>query len=198
MQKEIHYLQPELTQLDPWKLCTNEERLSFALDLDQFERLKTAVSKVAGQAHFELEFAKTQQHLLEVRGSLSTCVTLECQRCLEAVQQPLAAEFVWGLVSTEEAAINLPREYEPVYLNNDRLDLLAVLEDEVILALPLVAYHPEGECEIPQHYQADKQANLLSEAAGLSQAASNQAGSNEQDNPFKVLAGLRETLKDQQ
>ena len=96
------------------------------------------------------------------------------------MSQTLESEFLWGLVTSEEAAVNLPRTHEPVFIENEKLDLLPALEDELILALPLVAYHQEGSCQAPS--QITEQQPEVEE-------------SSKKHNPFSALADLKKSLK---
>lgn len=166
--------------LDPWKFCSAERAISFDLPLQQMQRAQEMLGNTEGSIHYELQFSLDPQRLQQVQGSLKGEVTLECQRCLEAVSQTLESEFLWGLVTSEEAAVNLPRTHEPVFIENEALDLLTAVEDELILALPLVAYHPEGSCKLPGQFteqQIEDQAPIKKE------------------NPFSALADLKKSLK---
>ena len=99
-------------------------------------------------------------------------VTLQCQRCLQAARQPLAVVRRFRFVRDEQEAARLDEEIEDdVLMLAPRLDLLDLLEDELILALPIVARH-EGDC--PQPLPLPKA--LAEEAA---------------PNPFAKLAALR-------
>src|SRR5690606_1403033 len=78
-----------------------------------------------------------------------------CQRCLEQVMLSLDAECDVGFVTSDEAAKNLPRHYEPVIVDEEALDLHALIEDELLLALPAVPMHPLETCQHPPGYQPD-------------------------------------------
>jgi uncharacterized protein len=76
-------------------------------------------------------------------------VTLECQRCLGPMTQRLAIDRRLRFVRSEEEAERLDDESEDdVLALPPRLDLIELLEDELILALPLVPRH-EGACPEP-------------------------------------------------
>ena len=91
---------------------------------------------------------------------------LVCQRCLQAVATPLAAQRSFLFVQGEAAAAELDAECEDDVLALTReLDLRALVEDELLLSLPLVPKHeqcPEpllaaaasGEAELPHPFAA--------------------------------------------
>lgn len=71
-------------------------------------------------------------------------VDLECQRCLEPVRWCLEADRSFQFVEGEEAAEALDAESEhDVLALSPRLNLFQVLEDELLLALPLIAKHDD-------------------------------------------------------
>lgn len=70
------------------------------------------------------------------------CVQLQCQRCLQPMLQTLALERRLRFVRDEDEAARLDEDSEDdVLALPPRLDLPALLEDELILALPLVPRH---------------------------------------------------------
>lgn len=92
----------------------------------------------------------------------STRLSLECQRCLAPVEQDLACERRFRFVAGEEAAAALDADSDDDVLElTGRLDLRDLVEDELLLALPLVPRHavcpqpieapaPRGESAEPE------------------------------------------------
>lgn len=107
---------------------------------------------------------------LQARAS----VPLQCQRCLQQVQLDVSVDRRFRFVRSEEEAERLDEISEDdVLVLSPRLDLLDLLEDELILALPLVPKH-EGPCPAPLPVPVD---DLDNESAA--------------PNPFAALAALR-------
>jgi uncharacterized protein len=101
-------------------------------------------------------------------------VTLQCQRCLKAVQHELLVDRRFRFARSEEEAEKLDEELEDdVLALQPRLNLQELAEDELILALPLVARH-EGDCPDPLPVPADD---------GFDEEAA--------PNPFAALAALK-------
>jgi uncharacterized protein len=71
-----------------------------------------------------------------------------CQRCLECFDYPFEAPLELGFVHNEAAADELPDRYDPIILAHDAtLRTVDLLEDELILQLPIVARHEnENDC----------------------------------------------------
>lgn len=76
-------------------------------------------------------------------------VRLQCQRCLQAMRQALEVDRRYRFVAGEKEAERLDEEIEDDVLALPvRLDLIELIEDELILALPIVPRH-EGACPDP-------------------------------------------------
>jgi len=104
-------------------------------------------------------------------------VHLSCQRCLQPVAQELEVDRTIRFVPGEERAAQLDEELEEDVLALPRtLDLPALIEDELILALPIVPMHEA--CPQPLSYDADA-------------AAETDEGVEERPNPFAALAALK-------
>jgi uncharacterized protein len=80
-----------------------------------------------------------------VTGRLGGELVLTCQRCMRQLVQRLDESFE-VLVATEERT-DEPGGYEPVVANPSRLDVRWLVEDQALLALPLVAMHAPEECK---------------------------------------------------
>ncbi len=136
---------PWQERLDAHKLCAAERTINLTLQADQLTRVADLLIE-ATTLSFSLAFSYNAQRQAQVCGRLWGEVVLQCERCLQPVKVSLDQVFHWGLVATDEAAAQLPKVMEPVLLDQGRLALAGVLEDEVLLALPLVALHESVDC----------------------------------------------------
>ncbi len=100
-------------------------------------------------------------------------VGLVCQRCLQPMAWPLHAERTIFFVEGEDAAATLDAESEDdVLAYAPQIDLRGLVEDELLLALPIVPRH--DVCPEPLVAPPD-----VGEGEG------------ERENPFAVLAALK-------
>ena len=77
-----------------------------------------------------------------------TAVSLECQRCLQPMAVSLAVERSFLFVHGEDAAAQLDADSEDDVLALTRsLDLRELVEDELLLAMPIVPRH--DVCPLP-------------------------------------------------
>ncbi|MFV8782749.1 YceD family protein [Microbulbifer sp. SA54] len=142
---------------------------------DSLPRLMSSVESVVGEVFAELEFGRDLQRNQMAEGRLQLEVQLLCQRCLQPVTEEIQADFNWGFVWSEEQGKSLPKSLDPVIQDGDELDLYQVLEDEILLNLPMVAFHEE-ECVPRGEFRSGE---------GSSEAVE------QQENPFKVLEQLK-------
>lgn len=86
-----------------------------------------------GRAALEVTFAAT--------------LPLTCQRCLDPVEQVVEDTVAWIAVGSEAEAASLPDDVEPLVLADDRLQIAALVEDELIVSLPMAPRHASiDEC----------------------------------------------------
>ncbi|WP_299945261.1 YceD family protein [uncultured Microbulbifer sp.] len=161
--------------VDARKLVQREQCLDGILPLASLERLSSAVESVDGAISAELRFRRDLQGHLTVRGKVTGTVELLCQRCLYPVREQFEAPFCWGIVWSEAQGKSLPKDLDPVIQGGDALNLHQILEDEILLNLPIVAYHQE-ECVSKRRFHFGE---------------SGVEGGGQQENPFKVLERLK-------
>lgn len=165
-------------QVDAVKLVNVNQRLEAKINTENLARLKAAVINSSDFVNCEIEFHQDESRHRLMTGSINTQVSLICERCLEEVQLPISSQFQIGLVFNDEQAAQLPKAFEPVELDEEgQLNLWEVMEDEVLLALPMFPTHAEGECKLK---------TLPEPSAEITDS------SDERDNPFAVLAKLKQ------
>lgn len=109
-------------------------------------------------------------------------VRLQCQRCLQPMNLVLEVERPIRFVDGEDEAARLDEEGEDdVLALGHRLDLRELIEDELILALPLVPRHDTCPQPLPVPLGDPGAATLPAAAAPEEDRA----------HPFAVLAQLR-------
>ncbi|WP_308367218.1 MULTISPECIES: YceD family protein [unclassified Microbulbifer] len=161
--------------VDARKLVQREQRLAGTLPRSALQRLLSAAESVDEDVRAELTFARDIQGHLAVDGVLRCRVQLLCQRCLEPMPEEIEATFRWGVVWSEDQGKALPKGLDPVVQEGDELDLYEVLEEEILLNLPMVAYHQE-ECVTRDRFHYGEDAGEADE---------------QRENPFKVLEQLK-------
>ena len=120
-----------------------------------FKRLAEAIGNDRGEVSARLQFG-TRAGIPCLDGRVQAELELRCERCLDPVIQTIASEFRFGLITSEDDAALLPREFEPLLVTDAEQSLLGLVEDELLLSLPIVARHDEQCSELlQQHKQND-------------------------------------------
>lgn len=133
--------------LDAESLATAGSVIEREFRVADFARLADRLARSEGTATARLALARIEG---VAAGKLSIRATAEltCQRCLAPVRRELESESRLAFVPSDEMPV--PAEHEAVACDPHRLDLAALVEDELLLALPLIARHAEGEaCALP-------------------------------------------------
>ena len=101
---------------------------------------------VAGQLRFG--FADAQNGLPTLEGEVATTIDAVCQRCLMPLRLPLAVEprLLFGGAGSPRAADD---GYELWELDEETLRPLDIIEESLIMALPLAAVHDDDTCHEP-------------------------------------------------
>lgn len=164
-------------QLDPVRLAETGRLLEGTLPLSSMKRLGEMLLDQEGEVDVRLEFGIDQEGAYCVTGRIACRVMLECQRCLKAMEFEIDSDIALGIVDSQEAAELLPSHYEPLVVEDGPLFTRDLVEDELLLSLPLVPMHPEEECSVGRE-------QLVSETQDSNEEV-------ERENPFSALADLK-------
>ena len=172
----------EPRRLDLRRFAQHAESAAGDLPQPTFERLRSSVLPMAGNAprvHWalrgELRPVKGGEPQVWLHLQADTAVQLVCQRCLQPMVEQLSVDRSFLFVANADDAERLDEDSEEdvLVLPRQQFDAVELLEDELILALPLVPRH--DDCPNPLAVPAD----TLDVA--------------ESPNPFAALAALRQT-----
>lgn len=162
--------------LDPVR--TAQKRLDYLgiYTPEQVERVAESVVSVDSDVECAMSFAIDSQRLAVITGHADVTVTLGCQRCGQPFTHQVHATWCFSPVVNDEQAEALPEAYDPIEVNEfGEIDLRALVEDEIILSLPVVPVHDSEHCEVSE---ADMVFGELPDEA-------------QKPNPFAVLASLK-------
>jgi uncharacterized protein len=137
---------PSPDRVDVELLAAEGASIERRYELTELPRLTELLATGEGEAIARFRFAQVADGVIGCELALEAVVTLECQRCLEPYQQALSSTARLAFVAGEEEAdaALAPEDYEAVPLEGDRVDLRALVEDELLLSLPIVAMHGGG------------------------------------------------------
>lgn len=176
---------PRALRLRP--LCADGARLHGSVPLSALTRLAEAFTAAAdGSAPWQLACSTKAvaggEVELWVHLLAEAVVPLQCQRCLGPMAQRLSVDRAIRFVHDEDLAARLDEELEDDVLSLPAaLDLQALLEDELILELPIVPRH-EQTCPQPLWAATDSPTDTGQPALDAAEP---------EPHPFAALAALK-------
>lgn len=93
-----------------------------------------------GNITVKIEFGRSAG-FASLEGRVSAILLVECQRCLKPVATEVSGQFKFGLVNSEEEFELLPEEFDPYLLEGEEQSAIELIEDELLLCLPMVTVH---------------------------------------------------------
>jgi uncharacterized protein len=139
-------------QIDPIRLAEEGAHLRGTLSGDSMSRLRELTLLADQPVTVDLQFARTAQAGHWVRGTIRTQVEMTCRRCLKPLQIEIVAQPNCAVLQPGEAE---PEEGETLIVEGP-LSLIDLVEDELLLAMPMIPGHAEGECELAAPMKTDK------------------------------------------
>ncbi|WP_343133209.1 YceD family protein [Dyella sp. M7H15-1] len=141
-------------------------------------RLCEVLADDAGSATYALDFGRDEYGTNYVDVRVQAPLRLICQRTLEPFVMPVTVDSRLGLIRSEREESALPAGVEPLLVaEDDKLNPIDVIEDELLLALPLVPMNPDSA--LPEEViRPPMEATSIEERP---------------DNPFAVLRELKKT-----
>jgi uncharacterized protein len=134
--------------LDVKSFAEEAGELTGQVSLRHFERLlaeaqgRSPDSPVTWSARGELRNPHHVQPQVWLHLKAGAKLSLTCQRCLAPVEMPVAVDRTFRFVSDEEtAAAEDDRSEEDVLALSRNFDLVALVEDELLMELPLAPRH---------------------------------------------------------
>lgn len=126
-------------------LAARKAVLSAAIQLDEMSRLSDLVEVNAGSVDVRLAFDFGESALLTLQLRYATEVVLVCQRCLETMPFRIDGDVEFGILPEASREACMPAGVEPMILNGERLCPQQLIEDELIVSLPLVPKHADDD-----------------------------------------------------
>ena len=137
-------------RFDAFRLARERGSLAGSVDATTLPRLADRVIGTRAPIDWRIEGTVDAMGRLALAVLLEGTVTLECQRCLGSLELPISQRTQLLLAHDEAETARLDAESDAeVLLAATTLDPQTLIEDELVLALPYVARHPEGSCKPP-------------------------------------------------
>ena len=164
---------------DPLRLCALGKVYEGTVALAVLPRLAPLLTSSEGEAAFVLAFETDAQRRPVVSVGVRAALLVRCQRCLQPMTVNVDSESQLAVVSGPDEAERLPDELDPLLVEQGRLQLRSLIEDELILAVPAAPLHAPADCDVDlnalNRFDGDEAEEL----------------ENTRENPFAALAKLK-------
>ncbi len=167
--------EPLPTTLDVRKAAVRGATVSGCVAVSKLDRLRPILASDNARVDAHFAFSRDEENRSVIALSLSAKVEVICQRCLQSMPIEISGENRLAIIGDDEQARQLPARLEPLLVEGELCDLWTVVEDELMLNLPIVSYHETKDCK-----------QLLED---YSRPAPDPGGV--EDNPFSVLERLK-------
>lgn len=155
-------------------MVTTGRSFEGSLPLERMSRLKSGLAHTEGDVAYSMQFGRDALGIAYLALHAQASLPLVCQRTLESFVMPVVVDTRLGLIENENDEAALPGDYEALLLDHGHIHPADVIEDELLLALPLIAVKPGSS--LPPALDAEL-------APPTSSART--------DNPFAVLGELK-------
>lgn len=166
--------------VDVRKVFDQEAEFSGPVDLDRLPRFSDCLATTQCQIWANLRFCINDTGRRVILGDISATAEVTCQRCLEPVSIDLRDEIKLAVLDNEEQLDSLEGRWDPWITEDPKIQLASLVEEQLMLCLPLVSYHPDPNCvEALGYKQPQSAADTEESGAGT-------------ENPFAVLKVLKQ------
>ena len=129
--------------------------------LNEFHRLADILLETAGEVQVKLEFRRAKRRKTLVVGRCTANVLMTCQNCLCPMEYSLEATVRHIIVQSEEDILALGDDQDCIVHESEVIAVTAILEDEMLLNLPMAARHSDeevqaGRCKLDADHQNDE------------------------------------------
>jgi len=134
--------------LDVDRLAETQAGIDFSVPLAELPRLRSRFASVEGSVHGHVQFAR-EAGIAMAELTMSGTAKLACQRCLEGMDVVVESRVRVGLIGAQAEIGRVPEDLEPMLAPEGRVSVGELVEEELLLALPIVPLHADaGECAV--------------------------------------------------
>jgi uncharacterized protein len=134
--------------IDPFRYADQSLHLAGLVKMADMKRLSASLNATDDMVKAELQFGVDEQGVTFLKGHIEAKLSLQCQRCMDPFIYGIMSDFVLGVVNTLDEVNELSEHYEPALAKDGQLALRELIEDELILNLPIIPKHAPEDCKV--------------------------------------------------
>ena len=130
---------------DPHVLGGRKANLRGEIPVSKLSRIRDQLASDRGSVRGSLLFDQVGGETVLLQLSVAADLELVCQRCLTPFLLPLSGEAKLAFIDADAGIGSVPEGYEAYEIGGDRINPAELVEEELIVALPLVPRHQQRE-----------------------------------------------------
>lgn len=140
----------ELPQLvDPIECLQQQRVFEGTVDSTKLPRLSEVLSEPNHAIPYLLTFSRDTHGRYLVTCSIATTLQVVCQRCAGPLDLAVEVDSTLCVIADDKLAEKLPQSYEPLVTTDAGMfSPLEVIEEELLLAIPMIPRHDETDCPV--------------------------------------------------
>jgi len=167
------------SSIQPFKLANKEGEVRFKWRVKDFERLSGMLYSDSGNVSVVVSGHLDHRKRCLISAEIKADLTLECQTTFEPIVHQVNNTTTFCALVAESQFADVEDEYEPVLVEDGYLDIKQVIEDELILSVPIVANKSSDEITQKMSFGKLDEGQIAKEEKAK--------------NPFSVLENLKKT-----
>lgn len=133
--------------IEPKRLAKHGETLSGQYALHEMHRLAELLHDKSGKISFRLQFSHDNDSRISfIMGEVQANIHIVCQRCLGCMDLEIQRTVYLGIPDEQDENSKMPDDCEPLVLDEQSVTLESLIEDEVLLAIPIAPMHDAEKC----------------------------------------------------
>lgn len=134
-------------RVDPYECLRQRAVFEGTITSEQLPRLTPLLNAPSHDIQFRIAFDSDGGKRCMIDCSIKASLPLLCQRCGQEMNFPVESHSQLAVVTNDAQADELPEAYDPLLLPDGApVVLLDVIEDELLLAIPMVPRHIDENC----------------------------------------------------
>ncbi len=140
---------PEQVVVNSIEFARNGESLSGSVTVANMGRLQDLLFSSSSMLEYTLTGKRGENDKLFLVCAVKGILQLRCQRCLGALVFPVDLNSELELIEDEPVLPAVVNEYDltDAVKADPNMDVLALVEDEVLLGLPMAPMHASADCK---------------------------------------------------
>jgi len=155
--------------IDSVEFARTGESLSGDAPVGELARLADSLFDACGKLHYELKGGSDSKQRLRLQLAVTGTINLRCQRCLGSLAYPIDVQTNLLVLAQQAGGETAEIDDLDGVPADAHTDVWSLVEDEILLGIPLAPRHAEEECSPAVKVSGNRAASPFAALAKLTQ-----------------------------